>query len=76
VIHIIIKFSSFASDSEYYVFFSPCEHNILLYNISVGVSKPGVPGPTSKLSPRVPAQIGRRETEREGGKRQPERRRA
>jgi hypothetical protein len=31
----------------------------------------GVPGPTSKLSPRAPAQMGRRETEREGGKRQP-----
>jgi hypothetical protein len=30
----------------------------------------GVPGPTSKLSPRVPAQMGRRETEHEGGKRQ------
>jgi hypothetical protein len=29
---------------------------------------PGVPGPTSKLSPRAPAQMGRRETEREGGK--------
>jgi hypothetical protein len=28
----------------------------------------GVPGPTSKLSPRALAQIGRRETEREGGK--------
>jgi hypothetical protein len=27
----------------------------------------GVPGPTSKLSPRVPAQMGRRETEHEGG---------
>jgi hypothetical protein len=27
-----------------------------------------VPGPTSKLSPRVPAQMGRRETEHEGGK--------
>jgi hypothetical protein len=26
----------------------------------------GVPGPTSKLSPRVPAQMGRRETEHEG----------
>jgi hypothetical protein len=35
----------------------------------------GVPGPTSKLSPRAPAQMGRRETEREGG-RQPERRQA
>jgi hypothetical protein len=28
----------------------------------------GVPGPTSKLSPRAPAQMGRRETELEGGK--------
>jgi signal transduction histidine kinase len=28
----------------------------------------GVPGPTSKLSPRAPAQMGRREMEREGGK--------
>jgi hypothetical protein len=27
----------------------------------------GVPGPTSKLSPRAPSQMGRRETEREGG---------
>jgi hypothetical protein len=30
----------------------------------------GVPGPTSKLSPRVPAQMGRRETEHEGGRKQ------
>ena len=28
----------------------------------------GVAGPTSKLSPRAPAQMGRRETEHEGGK--------
>jgi hypothetical protein len=28
----------------------------------------GVPGPTSKLSPRAPAQMGRREMERKGGK--------
>jgi hypothetical protein len=28
----------------------------------------GVPGPTSKLSMRVPAQMGRRETEHKGGK--------
>jgi hypothetical protein len=28
----------------------------------------GVPGPTSKLSPRAPAKMGRREMEREGGK--------
>jgi hypothetical protein len=38
----------------------------------VGVSTPGVPGPTSKLSPRAPAQMGRRETEREGEKNQRE----
>jgi hypothetical protein len=30
----------------------------------------GVPGPTSKLSPRVPAQMGRREAEHKGGKEQ------
>jgi hypothetical protein len=37
--------------------------------ILVGVSRPGgVPGPTSELSPRAPAQMGRREAEREGGK--------
>jgi hypothetical protein len=40
----------------------------LKHIISVGISTPGVPGPTSKLSPRAPAQMGRRETEREGGK--------
>jgi hypothetical protein len=28
----------------------------------------GVPGPTSEMSPRGPAQMGRREAEREGGK--------
>jgi hypothetical protein len=28
----------------------------------------GVPGPTSEMSPRAPAQMGRRETEREGGR--------
>jgi hypothetical protein len=28
----------------------------------------GVPGPTSKLSLRVPTQMGRRETEHKGGK--------
>jgi hypothetical protein len=38
-----------------------------MMNIVVSVSNPGVPGPTSKLSPRAPAQMGRRETEREGG---------
>jgi hypothetical protein len=41
------------------------------YNLVLVLSafrNPGVPGPTSKLSPRAPAQMGRRETEREGGK--------
>jgi hypothetical protein len=28
----------------------------------------GVPGPMSELSPRVPAQMGRRETEHKGGR--------
>jgi hypothetical protein len=28
----------------------------------------GVPKPTSEVSPRAPAQMGRREAEREGGK--------
>jgi hypothetical protein len=37
-------------------------------NLTVGVSKPGVPGPTSKLSSPAPAQMGRHEMEREGGK--------
>jgi hypothetical protein len=32
----------------------------------------GVPRPTSKLSPRAPAQMGQRETEREGGESQRE----
>jgi hypothetical protein len=34
----------------------------------VGVSTPGVPGPTSKLSLRAPAQMGWRETGHEGGR--------
>jgi hypothetical protein len=33
---------------------------------TVGVSTPGVPRPTSKLSLCVPAQMGRRETEHKG----------
>jgi hypothetical protein len=36
--------------------------------IIVGVSTPGVPGPTSKLSLCVPARMGRRETEHKGGR--------
>jgi hypothetical protein len=39
----------------------------LIANICVGVSRPGVPEPTSEMSPRAPAQMGRRETEHEGG---------
>jgi hypothetical protein len=34
----------------------------------------GVPGPTSKLSLRAPAQMGRRETEHEGGRLEGDRR--
>jgi hypothetical protein len=34
--------------------------------LSVGVSTPGVPGPMSKLSLRVLAQMGRREMEHKG----------
>jgi hypothetical protein len=43
------------------------------FNNFVGVSTPGVPGPTSKLSLRVPVQMGRRETEhkRENSKGKP-----
>jgi hypothetical protein len=46
--------------------FSALAHNTVLY---LSAFRPrGVPGPTSKLSPRAPAQMGRRETEREGGR--------
>jgi hypothetical protein len=41
-----------------------CDHDVIL-----SAFRPrGVPGPTSKLSPRAPAQMDRRETEHEGGK--------
>jgi hypothetical protein len=46
----------------------------MLISNAVGVSRPGVPGPTSEMSPRAPAQMGRRETEREGGKKAAEER--
>jgi hypothetical protein len=39
---------------------------LVLVKLTVGVSTPGVPGPTSKLSLRVPAQMGRRETKHKG----------
>jgi hypothetical protein len=46
---------------------------LILNSKDVGVSRPGVPEPTSEVSPRAPAQMGRREAEREGGKaRRPE----
>jgi hypothetical protein len=38
---------------------------------TVGVSTRGVPGPTSKLSLRVPARMGQREMEHKGEKREP-----
>jgi hypothetical protein len=40
----------------------------LKHKSAVGVSTSGFPGPTSKLSPRAPAQMDRREKKREGGK--------
>jgi hypothetical protein len=44
------------------------------FHIVLSAFRPrGVPGSTSKLSPRVPAQMGRRETEHEGGKKQAKR---
>jgi hypothetical protein len=39
-----------------------------LWTLCVGISTPGVPGSTSKLSLRVPAQTGWRETEHKGEK--------
>jgi hypothetical protein len=48
------------------------EHGMTDYSCSLmqlSAFRPrGVPGPTSKLSLRVPAQMGRRETEHKGGK--------
>jgi hypothetical protein len=43
-------------------------HSGMGIKVCVGVSRPGVPKPTSEMSPRAPAQMGRREAEREGGK--------
>jgi hypothetical protein len=40
----------------------------LLFPVVSAFRTRGVPGPTSKLSLRAPAQMGRRETEREGGR--------
>ena len=46
--------------------------NLILKIYLLAFRPRGVPGPTSELSPRAPAQMGRREAEREGGKKQPE----
>jgi hypothetical protein len=43
-------------------------YEIMSHTILSAYRPRGVPGPTSKLSTRAPAQMGRRETEREGGK--------
>jgi hypothetical protein len=41
---------------------------MLIFAILLSAFRPrGVPGPTSKLPLRVPAQMGRRETEHKGG---------
>jgi hypothetical protein len=52
---------------------SSSELSIISYYTCRHFETGGVPGPTSEMSSRAPAQMGRRETEREGGKRQPER---
>jgi hypothetical protein len=54
----------------YNCLFTNVDVSVFRRSDGVGVSTPGVPGPTSKLSSRVPAQMGRRETEHEGGKKQ------
>jgi hypothetical protein len=46
----------------------PANKLIVSCYVTVSVSRPGVPKPTSEMSPRAPAQMGRREAEREGGK--------
>jgi hypothetical protein len=42
--------------------------DIMITKLSAFRPRGGVPGPTSKLSLRVPAQMGRREMEHKGGK--------
>jgi hypothetical protein len=46
----------------------PLQYQLMNHTFLSAFRPWGVPGPTSKLSPRVPAQMGRRETEHEGGK--------
>jgi hypothetical protein len=52
----------------YIIFFVSFRFWLAYYNRVSTFRTRGVPGPTSKLSPRAPAQMGRRETEREGRK--------
>jgi hypothetical protein len=49
--------------------FSKFAHFIALGHPLSAFRDRGVPGPTSEMSPRAPAQMGRREAEREGGTR-------
>jgi hypothetical protein len=61
---------------KHFIFFKahplPKEQEVFQYRtksprLNLSVFRPrGVPGPTSKLSLRVPAQMGRRETEHKG----------
>jgi hypothetical protein len=59
---------------DYFLLKKSYIHVYNLYSLLSAFRPRGVPGPTSKLSPRAPAQMGRRETEREGGKPEGERR--
>jgi hypothetical protein len=74
LVHAILMFDL----SFIYVLFLPilyylaraCYFYVTCLDDYLSVFRPrGVPGPTSKLSPRAPAQMGRREMEHEGGKR-------
>ena len=57
--------------AELYMSRIVCLHGVPKKIVSVGVSTPGVPGPTSKLSLRAPAQMGWRKTKHKGGKPRP-----
>jgi hypothetical protein len=47
-----------------------CDYYLLELSTLSAFRDRGVPGPTSEMSLRAPAQMGRREMEREGGRRQ------
>jgi hypothetical protein len=65
-----VIFKGFRYNNLYLVDFSSEDANLRTFLFTkVSAFRPrGVPGPTSKLSPRAPAQMGRRETEHEEGK--------